>query len=179
MEIHNVLHVPFLKPYKASSNMKPLPWSIPKEDGISWYASSDWRTWLLVVHFPLGDLPFLGCLLQTLVLTSCFFFSPFLRCFLSIKSGRVHHMEFTSKWNRHYSTKFKETCFRQMKFYLMKWFGYELKYNYWEFEKKLNAKLFKEHWNVKFVLMDNYVVMVLDMRSLYYPIQKEEAKHVI
>jgi hypothetical protein len=61
----------------------------------------------------------------------------------------------------------------------MKWFGYELKYNYWEFEKKLNAKLFKEHWNVKFVLMDNYVVMVLDMRSLYYPIQKEEAKHVI
>jgi hypothetical protein len=59
MKIHNVLHVPFLKPYKASSNIKPPPWSILK-DGISWYALCDWRTWLLVVHFPLGDLPFLG-----------------------------------------------------------------------------------------------------------------------
>ncbi len=58
-------------------------------------------------------------------------------------------MEFTLKWNRYYSTNFKETHFRHMKFYLMKWFGYELEHNYWKFEKNLNSKNFKEHWNIK------------------------------
>jgi hypothetical protein len=73
-------------------------------------------------------------------------------------------MEFTLKWNRYHSTNFKETCYRHMKVYLMKWFGYELEHNYWESDKNLNSKLFKEHWNIKVVLMNNYVVMVLDSR---------------
>ncbi len=46
----------------------------------------------------------------------------------------------------------------------MKWFGYELEHNYWEMKKNLNSKLSKEHWNIKVVLMNNYAVMVLDMR---------------
>jgi hypothetical protein len=42
--------------------------------------------WFLVVPFPGGGAPLLGCLLAwTLVLAPCFFFSPFLECFLFYK----------------------------------------------------------------------------------------------
>jgi hypothetical protein len=48
------------------------------------------RVLFLVVPFPAGGLPPLGCLLaRTLVLGPCFFFSPFLGRFLYIKFGRV------------------------------------------------------------------------------------------
>jgi hypothetical protein len=43
-----------------------------------------------MVPFPLGGPPLLGYLFAwTLVLAPCFFFSPFLGCFLFIKFGRV------------------------------------------------------------------------------------------
>jgi len=49
-----------------------------------------WRFWYLVVPFSLCGTPLLGCLLAwTLVLQLCFFFSPFLGCFLFIRFGRV------------------------------------------------------------------------------------------
>ncbi len=44
----------------------------------------------LVVPLPPCGPPVLGCLLAwTLVLALCFFFSPFLGCFLFVKFGRV------------------------------------------------------------------------------------------
>jgi hypothetical protein len=44
----------------------------------------------LVVPFPPRGSPLLGCLLAwTLVLTPCFFFSPFIVCFLFTEFGRV------------------------------------------------------------------------------------------
>jgi hypothetical protein len=46
-----------------------------------------------VVPFPHYGLLLLSCLLvQTLVLAPCFFFSPFLGCFLKIKFGRFYHL---------------------------------------------------------------------------------------
>ncbi len=55
------------------------------------FVASSWRVGYLVVPF----LPHLGCsLTSTLVLAPCFFFSPFLGCFLLIKFGRVSSVGF-------------------------------------------------------------------------------------
>lgn len=38
-------------------------------------------------------------------------------------------------------------CSRFVKFYLIKWLGYELNHNFWDLESILNPKVLKQYWD--------------------------------